>query len=272
MYDKDRGFYLKHVVFVATLRCNLRCKLCSMYITQYEKPYHPTTEQLQSETDAFFRFADYVGRFTITGGEVFLLADFDDWLLYLYDNYFDRMNELRIFTNGTIVPNEQIITVAAKFGSKARIIVDNYGSQLSPRAKEAFDALNGAVSCELRDYYENLHCDGWVNLNDFSKKHDKTGADELYAKCSMAKDFICLDYINGKISLCAFARRAVELGVLDAPEEQIDLHDEATSIEEKREVFLEWERKKGFTACMYCDGRHGDSERFMPAEQISESK
>jgi hypothetical protein len=272
MYDKEKGFYLKHVIFAATLRCNLKCKLCSMYVTQYEKPYHPTTEQLQSETDTFFRFADNVGRFTISGGEVLLRADFADWLLYLHDNYFDRMNELRIFINGTIVPNERIVAAAAKFGSKAHIVVDDYGHKLSACAKEAFDALNGAVSCELRDYHDDLHCDGWVNLNDFSKKHDVSGAETLYAKCSIAKNFICLDYIDGKVSLCAFTRRAVELGVFDAPEEQIDLHDESTSIEEKREVFLEWERKKSFTACMYCNGRRDDSERFTPAEQISERR
>ncbi|GHS96337.1 hypothetical protein AGMMS50276_14560 [Synergistales bacterium] len=268
MYDKEKGFYLKHVVFAATLLCNLKCKLCSMYVTQYEKPYHPTTEQLFSETDIIFRFADYIGRFTITGGEVLLRTDFADWLLYLCDNYSNRMNELRIFTNGTIVPNEQIVTAVAKFGNKVHIVVDDYGPKLSVHAKEAFDALNGAVSCELRDYCDNLHCDGWVNLNNFSKKHDKITAGELYAKCSIAKDFICLDYVNGKISLCAFARRAVELGVFDAPKEQIDLHNESKSMEEKREVFLEWEHKKSFTACMYCNGRCNDSERFAPAEQI----
>lgn len=262
-----------------THRCNLKCKLCAAHVPYYKKTWHPEYKFLIQTIDEMFRLIPYMDRLVLAGGEPLLRDDFADILTHLL-KYSDRIqSRIEIITNGSIVPEEKLLSVCQKFvgGNSERqgiyFIVDNYGPALSVHLQEIGEKLRQyGIPHELRDYYENLHCDGWVDFGDFSHKRSPEEARKLFQKCAFPKQLnFCIKIFDGRIDPCSQSLHCMRLGLFDAPAEYIDLFDENVTIEEKRKKLLGWYSLTELTACQYCDGMCEDSKRFQPAEQLSKN-
>lgn len=268
MSFSDEPLRLGYVTYLLTQRCNLKCKLCTQYSPYYDKPQHSSLEQLKQETDALFEFVAHIDRLTLSGGEILLRKDLSEFLSYL-SRYDDRFTELRLYTNGSIVPQEQLLSALTPYKEKLFVVVDNYGPALSRKIDAIHRALaRQGLAHEVRDYFEDLHASGWVDLTDFTEKHDPKNTAALYARCSIATDLICVEYIGGALNICAFSRRCKELGVVHSPTEHVDLFDPSSSLAQKRRIVESWSAKEYLSACAFCSGRCEDSQRFTPAEQM----
>ncbi|MEL7661268.1 radical SAM protein [Acetobacterium wieringae] len=262
---------LKGTGLTSTLRCSLKCKLCCTFSPYYDPAPHFHSKYIEKEIVKYFEIVNHVEKFTISGGEPFLHEE-----LYLIVDkislYFGQIGVLEIITNGTIYPSDELIRVLIKYKDKMTIMIDDYGalSNKITNIRSLFDEKG--IDYRVRNYNgDNLHCGGWVDFRDLSRKHfSNEEIQTKYEKCAYpGKLQFCFSIMNGEIHPCIPSRRCMELGIIAKnKEEYIDLFDGSISIEEQKQKFYNILNGKSLTACAYCNGLCDDSERFVPAEQL----
>jgi MoaA/NifB/PqqE/SkfB family radical SAM enzyme len=217
--------------------------------------------------DKYFELVSHVKKFVISGGEPLLHNQLPEFIFHLLQ-YEDRINLIELITNGTIIPNEDVI-IQMKKTNKMDVLVDDYGPDLSVHISEVSDILSkNNITYRIRKYYGNdAHCGGWVDFNDHSFKGY---TQEELENCALRrKSYSTFTIIGGEIHCCVHAPRRIELGVIPKnQEEYIDLFDESI-YEDKIKTFKSMLDRKAFTSCAYCSGLRNNAKRFPPAEQVS---
>lgn len=261
---------MSNVSLVITLKCSLKCKLCTAFAPYYENVPHYSYEMLTKSIVKYFEIVERVDKFTINGGEAFLHEDLPEIINFLA-SYIDRIGMLEILTNGTIVPNERILK-SLSFTSKVNILVNNYGESLSTKIQqitEKFDQYG--IAYRLRDQnQEKNYFGGWVDVSDLSKKN-RTEEDTkaIFNKCVYPGAFRCFAIFGDKAYICGVYLRCKLMGVIsDNPSEYVDFSDDYISIEEKKKQIQNFFDRKYFSTCEYCNGFCQDSKRYTPAEQL----
>lgn len=270
--NNEKNLHLPNAGIYVTLQCNLRCKMCATYSPYYDKPYNPTLEQHLREIDRVFELVDSVDKFIICGGEPLIRKDLHLVIKHLLQ-YVHRIDLVKLITNGTIVPNDNILYEAKLFGGKFEILVDNYGSDISKKAVEVTKVVQayGGIPVELRDYYsENMFSGGWVNYLDFELNRTEDEAKYVFSKCAFPQKFGLSGTVkDGIIYPCQQLRRCIELGkVVPNDDEVINIYDETITDEQIREKIAKLNNIDVLSACKYCNGLCDDSVRYKPAEQL----
>lgn len=156
--------------------------------------------------------------------------------------------------------------------AKTRVILDDYGSDLSRKADEIEELFRSHNVMYERRYYnkDRAYCKGWVDILTFSETPAPyEEAKALFNRCVFANELRCHSVIDNKIYLCPPYEYCVQNGIVeDDPSLYIDLRDETHSIEEQRKKVAEFSKIDYLPACAYCRGCHEDSVRFVPAEQL----
>lgn len=261
---------------VATMRCNLRCRLCSTQASYYRTPYHPTLDLLKKQADCFFSVIDYVGRFIISGGEVMLRSDLNEWVEYL-SKFSSQIGKLELNSNGTIVPTDKLIASLSEYPGKLRVMVDNYGKDKSRKADlicDLFSSLNNA-DVEFRNQYDgNAHFEGWLNYGVYNlaqiTKKSREDAVKSWETCASHRMNYFTVMVDGKLHHCG---RHIWLTynkiIPDNSDEIVDFFDNSTSREDKRKAVAALYERIAFTSCEYCNGLQEDSTRHPPAQQMT---
>lgn len=100
---------------VITSRCSLRCKNCNMFISHAPVQCDIALNRLKNNFDIFFESVDYVYEYTLLGGEPFLHKDIADIISYLGGQYGEKIGRINLISNGTIVPDGEVIAVLKDF-------------------------------------------------------------------------------------------------------------------------------------------------------------
>lgn len=262
---------MSNVSLVITLRCSLKCKLCTAFAPYYEEAPHYPYEMLKNSIERYFDLVEYVDKFTINGGEAFLHENLPE-LIDLLSGYIDHIGMLEILTNGTLVPNEQLIKSLC-FSPKVNIMVNNYGTHLSRKIPEivaVFEQNN--IAYRLRNQNaEESYCGGWVDVSDLSyKNRSAEETADLFKHCVYPTAFRCFAIFGDKAYICGVYLRCKTLGIIsNVPEEYVDFSNQNTSSKEEmvRQINNFFE-KPYVSACEFCDGFCPESRRFLPAEQL----
>ena len=267
---------VQRVSLIVTKKCTLKCKLCGA-LAPYVEHYHPNVDYLKSEIDSFFDVVEKVNIIDISGGEPMIRTSHSDFalgeiLLYITECYKGRFEHLRVFTNGTIVPGKEISDVFRLVSERTSfsITIDNYG-KYSPKTQEIADCLKEAnVRYDIRDYSNDIHCGGWVDLRDISLKYPEVeDAKRLFSKCAIPQKLgCCLELMDGIISPCSVAAGRYLCG--KAEKEDKDIVDLFAGREEVYKKLKDILCAEYFPSCHYCvGGLSDDSERVVPAEQAT---
>ena len=257
---------LRAVCLAATLRCTLRCKLCIARTPLLDNPYHPTTGYLERQANALFSVVSFVEDFNISGGEPFLRTDLAELLAFLRVHHKDQMGRCRIFTNGTLLPplngKVDFYEEARRWGDSFSVVVDRY--TVSTKCDELAACLkNEGVAMDIRDYTDDLHCEGWADFGDHSLKHSDEEAFLLFQKCVGKRGFY-LNLEDGEFNHCVNAKRLHEKGICN---DYINLLSDLP-VEAIKEQIVEFLSRPSYESCKYCNGITDSSERFLPAEQL----
>jgi hypothetical protein len=263
-----------HAIIIATLACNLKCKLCILDAPYYKEPFHPDTQYIKDVTDRAFALGDYE-IFEFNGGEPLLRNDFVEIFEYAL-RYTGNADVFKTVTNGTIVPSEELVAVWKEYGDKFYCIIDDYGSELSPNSGAAYEKVKSAgIPCEKRDMCSNAkHHGGWADFRVGEMKHTAEEAEAVYLKCGQAQKLKhCCNIINGLLMPCHMQFKLNDRGLCAPLEHEfIDLFDDSEPLERKREKmrdFTDITKIKSLTACRYCVGLYDGIERAAPAVQLS---
>lgn len=270
-------FVTERMSLLPIIACNLNCKGCVVDAPYRREERNLSLEQQKKVIEKYFTVVSYVKKFSLSGGECLLYRDLPELLNYL-KNYIDQIGILEIVTNGTICPNGMLLEICQQFGDKITFLVDNYGKNISTRIDAIDAALNQAgIHHTIRNNTaDNPHCGGWVEYGDprEMKKLLDSDAEVLFSKCASAQKMkFCFGTYKGIMYPCEQVRRCIQLGVTpDNPDEYVNLLDDTLSVEEMREKIRNIYQMKRLSACAYCKGLCEESERFPPAEQLTDEE
>ena len=166
-----------------TERCTLKCQDCSNLMQYYSKPVDPN---IKKGLFAMKRLLEscHVGCIRIIGGEPLIARDLEKYLLALKDEVRDRYDRIEIYTNGTIIPSEQVLEILVDL--PVTFYVSNYGD-LSRRLNQLCSILKERqISYTVED---NLIWQDCGRVLPYSGKEIQY----RYANCCVSKNFSLLE-------------------------------------------------------------------------------
>lgn len=266
-WQYEKKVFLSRTDLSITSYCNLRCRHCNMLMPYYKQHQHYETSKILSDVEAYFRWVDHVEHFNLLGGEPFLHPDICRITEEIVKHYRERIYELEFFSNGTIIPNEQMLSLMSKHHIK--VYIGDYRSGL-PALQPKVDAFIQTLESHGVPY-ETSVADTWVDFN--HTPTDRTTWDEK----SMSK--VCREcgqFFRGlhdqRFYFCHLNSSAALSGCYE--EEPGDYFDLAGPADEcGREELIAFNiglLPKGYVSyCRYCGGCAPANQQIIPtAEQL----
>lgn len=106
---------LSKIDTVITSRCTLRCKNCNLFISHAPVQCDIDLKRLKKNFDVFFESVDYVYEYTLLGGEPLLHKSIAEIISYLGNRYGKRIGRINLISNGTVIPNNDVIDILKKY-------------------------------------------------------------------------------------------------------------------------------------------------------------
>lgn len=252
-YEKKiRSGQLVDIPFVemaVTTVCNLRCKGCSNLIPGQNRKEHFGIDECIANLNRLLQQVNRIYRLKIHGGEPLLYPYLEEFLRYTLEK--DKIVNVRISTNGTVIPDRN--TLAVMKNPRFVLHISGY-SFVKSRAEQLIDILEK----ENIEYYYMVD-QTWSDLGDFYTKRNRSREDtiSMIRNCNMRK---CTAFFRGKIYPCSFAsgRAAITGDMTDALE-----------IRSGRDLY-DFFGKQHFMSCDFCDGVLEGHNCIAAGEQIEE--
>lgn len=262
---------MPEVTFIATFKCTLKCRLCMMgvpYMTSDVQEF--SFEEVEKSISRYFKIVPRVKMVTISGGEPLLQPRLAE-IIHCIKKHESQADGIRMVTNGTLIPEQRVLDAMKELGEKFYVIADDYGTKVSKRIVELDHILTEhQIRHVIRNYTEkDTYFGGWIDCGDLTKKrHTEEEAERLYKTCVSG----CYLVSHGKMWSCAVSHWRYQLGLDYDESEYVDLFDDTCSIQEQQSKLCALLEKKSLTACAYCNGFSTASERFLPAEQLTQEE
>ena len=268
MYYKYNKLYTNLAQITLTERCTLKCKKCAhacwnVSSNMQDMPF----ETAKESADYFFSKYDFVNEFVLIGGEPFLYKYLKDIIQYIGEKYRDKMNIFSITTNGTIIPNVEIISLFNQFNMTLR--VSDY-SQTLPYLTEKYRKLYDKFKNNDVRVWETNNKDAWFDygFGEFDRHNDIQSLKKAFSECSTE----CREVRGNKYYYCVMARTVSDNMNLNlGQDDYIDLNN----VKDKREL-LQFELgniDKGYLEmCNYCRGAEAKKYLIPAAEQRSKNE
>ena len=268
LYKCDRVYFL-NISFLPSTACNLKCRYCLNFNPFAKKFYVREWDALKKDVDLFFTHVDFVMQFHISGGEPLLYQHTADLVRYIDENYGDRIGTLRMATNGTIVPEEELLVTLSR--CRIEVVVDDYRAAV-PQYKEQFARLTQSLDEYQIRYYINK-VESWVDLAPEKTDYSALTEEQLIqhrSECGQTWQ----ELRNGKLYSCNYAAYATVAGI--AGEQDVEeSYDLGTHTADKKKELVEFRlgyTEKGYTNfCKKCRGfTTHNTEAMQPAEQVNQ--
>lgn len=263
--------YLPMVNLSPTMKCNLKCRLCGVLVPQYDYRPQMNTEEFHTSLFALFSIADKIGKLQITGGEPLLHPNLP-FILYECFWYESQFDELWLFTNCSVSINQDVIEILKKYRNKVLIHASDYG--IKPEVSQGIvNALkeNHIPYRYLKYYGTDQYADGWVDQGDFvPHRRTESKLKEIFSNCPHVTRGGSWYIRNGQMHWCGRSIRGVEVGKIPLCENDY-LDITKGTIDFRREKLRSLMKVKYITACDYCNGCYGTTDknkRYPAGEQI----
>lgn len=240
--------------------CTLNCKLCAAHVPLYKERrvhYFISPESYRRELQELFKIYHRIGTVSITGGEPLLHRQLAELVQYTLTEHSDQFDQVRITTNGTLLPSEELLrTVCDYANGNVLFVVDDYG-EISTQVHQVEELLEvNHIPYKTNCYHgKNQLGGGWVDLGSLEqlRPYSDEEAQSVLLRCHFGQ-WKCMDCFEGKLYLCAHASCGHYFRLFEtAPNEYIDLFDDSQSLEEKQKIAAGF-GKKPISACYHCNG------------------
>lgn len=245
-----------------TTYCTLNCINCNMFIPYYKKRMHMTFEQLKSNIDLLMSHVDYIFKYQIVGGEPFLNKNLSDFLVYLKNEYGDRIGKIRIISNGMVCPDEKLICALQR--SNAEVNISDYAAIVGYK-----DKLK-ETKAVLQDSRINYMVIPSLRWRDFGFPHSPCNRPiqkirEHMLKCGTAWHGLT----EGKLYYCNTAWSAGSTGLFAKEEcDYLDLRNLESGINGQVKIMelCLADFAPGYNRfCQLCGGCGSDNKKFVSA-------
>ena len=235
-----------------------------MFMPYYREYVDYTAKDILEDLELLFRHVDYIVAYEILGGEPLINGELADMIRQIGDRYGNRIGNIGIITNGTLLPDEQLIEISKKYNVKYDFsdytdVVD-YKKRFDSAVKIVSDAgLRYSVNRSLR------WCDFGFPVNNRMYDFDKVREHML----SCGPIFHGLN--DGKYYYCHVSWSADKAKLLkNVSDDYIDLRT-LDDDDRAKEAILEHSNgnmAKGFVKlCKICGGCGNDNTEFVKAAE-----
>lgn len=258
---EDGYLNFPRVQFVVTSVCSLKCRDCISLMQYYETPKNSDIELYKAGFDRLLYCVNNIFDLRILGGEPFVNHDMYKIIEWYHDS--DKIKMISVFTNGTIVPDENNMRQLKR--EKVRVHISDYGFNRDKimKVKAAFDKNNVRYYVQPYDFWQNSGNLLKRNYTEEKKKY-------LFERCYERE---CFSYFDGRLYHCPRAAHGINIGAMpDIKDEYVDLMDNSI-IDDEILKQLQFQRSRNYIdACDYCDGADSRKLKIEPAIQISHFK
>ena len=248
-----------------TTSCTLRCKDCGHYIPYFTKEnrHNMSFEEFKDGLDKILKNVDFINNLLLLGGEPLLNKDLAKMAEYADKK--KQIKHIKIITNGTIIPDEQLINTVKKL-KKVAFSITNYSKNKEIKSLKTDKIISILKKNNIKYYDIKDYMWGRTPILDLSGQN---GSQDSLTKCYSSR---CIMWSNGKVYHCPAAEYLEILanqansdggGVEWYPDEIIDLNKYNLSAIDFNN-FLEKTESK---ICKYCDMTNYGKQIF-PAIQI----
>ena len=267
-YKKGKVFFATISMLPSTL-CNLNCALCLNFNPYAKHPDIRPLEKVKADIDAFFSCVDYVMIYHVSGGETFLYKDLPAVVGYLDEKYGDRIKQLRVVSNGTVVLKDEVLEELSKHDFD--INLDDYRDAV-PQFSDNFKVI-----CEKLDKYHikyNINwTDEWIDLDPMNTDHSNWSDEQLethFRHCNQSWQ----ELRDGKLFLCNYSSYAAVAGINELDESEV--FDLTTYTPDKLKELIEFRlgySEKGYASfCKKCRGFNPENGLVQKAAKQMERK
>ncbi|MDE6641159.1 MAG: radical SAM protein [Acetatifactor sp.] len=275
---KQKRSYMPFVQTCVTERCTLRCKKCAHGCHTVPAHYEDMRlEDVKKSADELFGHVDYVEFFHLIGGEPLLYRELAKALDYIGTRYNHQIYRLCVTTNGTILPDKELI--ASLKQQNVLVYISDYRRTL-PALSDRYDALERLLKENMIDYvfddYEQEWTDyGFDSLDRGFFKDGELVSDEpprelihVFEQCKTP----CREIRGNKLFYCVQARACADnMGFQVGKEDFLDISalDDSFDSKKKLTMFEMGYIEKGYLdMCNYCYGAEREQHPVRVAEQI----
>lgn len=247
--------YYEYLEIPITTKCSLRCKNCSNIIPYYKCPGDYDKNNLIRSIKMFLKCINHIVYIRVLGGEPFLSNNLKDVILLLLKS--NKVQRIEIVTNGTImIKDKKLIKLLQN--NKVIVCISKYPHVDSSKLIQMLK--NNSIR------YRIDHMKYWMDYGrPVRREKSKKELRRQFSRCS----HICHSLVNGQVHLCPRSSHGTDLGIIqNNSDDYLDLLDNSTSIQEKRDKLNGLLKKKYIDACRYCIYGTNESKRIKVAEQI----
>lgn len=262
-WQKKKEVHLLDVHIAITTHCSLNCRNCNMFMNYYDKSqkFRMDLEEFQTNVYSLFEVADFCYQFTILGGEPLLNNDLRNMVSWLGDNYSKKIGRIDVVTNGTIIPDMELLEVCKKYN--VGFSISDYGETVAYKQK-----ITEIKACfdKWDIKYEHNPDMTW---KDFYFPRDSQKAVYNSIREHMLN---CSPLFRGlndqRFYYCHIVWSAVKAGLLD--EKEADYFNLDTEVDEEKKLkLLMYDlgyMEKGYVSlCEFCGGCGNDNKSIIPA-------
>lgn len=258
--EKHNGSDSLNLSFVAlsvTEKCSLRCKHCSVLAPYYRHPIDEIYEDIITYFSRFLDCIDSIAELQIGGGEPLMHKDLDKILSWCLQQ--NKIKEISIFTNSTIVPNDTLLEIFQN--QKIKLLLDDYG-ELSRN----FDRIVALCDEKNIRYLKQkfLH---WDDLGTFDQKEDnEIVLIDRFRFCSFGN---VNSFMKGKLYRCTTAARIEDIGLIeDDPDDYVDFRQKGSIDDFRERISKLMNHKLYHQGCKICAGISNSQVGIPVAEQL----
>ena len=251
---KPNGVIYPDVVVVMTTHCSLKCAKCNNLMCMYEKPYHIPADQLIKDIMTLLKNTDTCVKLQLLGGEPFVYPELLKVLKAIKDH--PKVLCTAITTNGTIIPNEEILEEFSSF-SRKKIVISDYGVKT-----QKVDELMQVLKRHSIPFHR-AHATVWLDPGGTECRNKDIGQlIKEFNGCYSSR--YCRTLLNGKLFLCARSAHLADLGYMDGTHDSFDIRQKRSNTEFRREI-RDFFLKDYAEGCNHCD--HALKRKIKAGEQ-----
>lgn len=182
---------LPRLILQVTEKCTLKCQGCSQFPEKYRSPQHMEIDRLIAGMEKIFLSIDGCINIQLAGGEVFLYPQLKKILNYLIA--MEKCEKIGIITNGTIVPEKDILEILAN--DKIFIEMSDYGLiDIQAKVIRKFE--------EYKIHLRVLSEQTWLDYGNPEIKLEKSAGQLKEEYCECPDGYMCKPFDGDRIYAC----------------------------------------------------------------------
>lgn len=256
-----------------TSRCTFNCKYCNMLIPYYNKNNHYdyTAEDIMADFDVFFQRVDYLTSYFVIGGEPLINKDLSRIMEMVFDKYGSKIGYMQIISNGSIVPDKELMRVIKKCDIHVRLSDYTHVLPYKEKLQQVKDTLTENGIPYSMSIYETWMDPGFPDkVSPIGKTAEEARKHMLL--CSPG----CHILADKKVYYCGLVFSSEKCGLYKLkPEDYVDLERTQGIIEDKEEILkycLGCVKNDYISICNICRGSGSDNEHMVGVAEQKERK